>query len=174
MLQLENISKAYGEKELFNDLNVTITDDARIGLIGVNGTGKSTLLKVIAGLEAPDTGMIHYPKDYTIAYLDQNPIFPKDISVLDYLFAGESKVMAVMRAYEKTLRKLEREPQSEKCQAALMNAQQQMDKHEAWDANAKAKTILTKLGISKFDANVQQLSGGEKKRAAIASTAFSL
>jgi len=168
MLMIDNIEKSYGEKELFKNLNLTITEDARIGLVGVNGTGKSTLLQVIAGLEKPDSGVIHYPKGYRIAYLKQNPDFDTDETILEYIFAGEAPKMKVMRAYEKVLSKLEKNPQSEQIQEKLLNVQQEMDKEEAWEANAQAKTILTKLGITQFEDKVNSLSGGQKKRVAIA------
>src|SRR5699024_11618322 len=116
MLMIDNIEKSYGEKQLFKNLNLTITEDARIGLVGVNGTGKSTLLQVIAGVEKPDSGVIHYPKGYRIAYLKQNPDIDTGETVLEYIFAGEAPKMKVMRAYEKVLSKLEKNQQSEKIQ----------------------------------------------------------
>jgi ATP-binding cassette subfamily F protein uup len=168
MLMIENLTKAYGEKLLFKDVQLTITDGARIGLIGVNGTGKSTLLKIIAGKETSDTGQIHYPKEYEIAYLDQNPEFVQEQTVLEYIFAGDSVIMKVMRAYETVLEQLAAKPNDTRLQTALLIEQQEMDKHGAWEANTKAKAILTKLGVTGFHQNVTQLSGGQKKRVAIA------
>src|SRR5699024_6860370 len=168
MLMIDNIEKSYGEKQLFKNLNLTITEDARIGLVGVNGTGKSTLLQVIAGVEKPDSGVIHYPKGYRIAYLKQNPDFDTDETVLEYIFAGEAPKMKVMRAYEKVLSKLEKNPQSEQNQEKLLHVQQEMDKAEAWEANAQAKTILAKLGISQCEVQVSSLCGGQNRRLDIA------
>src|SRR5699024_676263 len=145
MLMIDNIEKSYGEKQLFKNLNLTITEDARIGLVGVNGTGKSTLLQVIAGVEKPDSGVIHYPKGYRIAYLKQNPDFFIYETFYEYIFAGESSYIKVLRSYEKVLSMLEINPQSEQIQEKLLDVQQEMDKEEAWEANAQAKTILTKL-----------------------------
>ena len=168
MLMIEQIEKSYGDKNLFNKLDLTIDNEDRIGLVGVNGTGKSTLLKIIAGIETPDAGEIHLPKDYRIAYLEQNPSFNEDVTVLEYIFDGDAPKMRVMRAYETVLAKLDNEPQNEKLQKELLRLQQEMDKEEAWEANAQAKTILTKLGITQFEAKVTNLSGGQKKRVAIA------
>ena len=168
MLTIENLSKSYGEKVLFEDINTTITSNDRVGLIGVNGTGKSTLLKIIAGIETADEGNIHHPKDYTIEYLAQNPEFIEEVSVLEYIFAGEAKMMQVLRDYERALLQLERNPNDEMTQSHLLYMQQQMDKYDAWEASTVAKTVLTKMGITQFDEKVTMLSGGQKKRVAIA------
>lgn len=168
MLTIENLTKSYGEKLLFEQINTTITSDHRIGLIGVNGTGKSTFLKIIAQLETADEGEIHHPKDYTIQYLAQHPQFEEDVTVLDYIYAGDARVMQVMREYEESLLQLEQNPMNETAQNKLLDVQQRMDKYDAWDASTVAKTILTKMGITQFTENVQALSGGQKKRVAIA------
>src|SRR5699024_12428197 len=101
MLMIDNIEKSYGEKQLFKNLNLTITEDARIGLVGVNETGKSTLLQVIAGVEKQDSGVIHYPKGDRIAYLKQKLDFDTDETDLEYIFAREAPKMKIKRAYEK-------------------------------------------------------------------------
>lgn len=168
MLTIENLKKSYGEKLLFEKINATITNQDRIGLIGVNGTGKSTLLKIIAGIETVDEGEIRHPKDYTIEYLAQNPEFQEEISVLDYIFAGDANIMQVLRGYERSLLQLEKKPNDEEAQNHLLYMQQQMDKYDAWEAGTVAKTVLTKMGITQFDEQVRTLSGGQKKRVAIA------
>src|SRR5690625_2649020 len=113
MLTIENLSKSYGEKVLIDSINTTITSNDRVVIIGVNGTGKSTLLKIIAGIETADEGNIHHPKDYTIEYLAQNPEFIEEVSVLEYIFAGEAKIMQVLRDYERALLQLEQNPNDE-------------------------------------------------------------
>lgn len=168
MLTIDNLGKSYGEKLLFENINNTISGNARIGLIGVNGTGKSTFLKVLAGIETADTGHVSHPKDYTIEYLSQNPALDGDLTVMEQIYYGGSTVMKVMREYEQALINLECDPVSEKAQNQLIHMQGEMDKENAWEANTTAKTILTKLGITSFDKRVSELSGGQKKRVAIA------
>ena len=168
MYSFENLTMKYGEKTLFNSISAIIKPHDRIGLIGVNGTGKSTLLKVLAGIEQADAGRLDHPQAYRIEYLAQNPELTSNMSVLDYIYYGDSDVMIALRAYETALYELEVDSKSEANQAGLLKAQQQMDLHNAWDANTLAKTILTKLGVSQFDLAMNELSGGQKKRVAIA------
>lgn len=168
MLTIENIEKSYGDKLLFQNINSTIANNARIGLIGVNGTGKSTFLKIIAGLEVPDEGKIIHPKEYNIEYLSQNPELDRSLTVIEQIYYGEATVMKVMREYEYALQQLDADPTDEKFQEKLLKAQQEMDKHDAWEANTAAKTILTQLGVTDFDKTIGELSGGQKKRIAIA------
>ncbi|MFC2949548.1 ABC-F family ATP-binding cassette domain-containing protein [Virgibacillus sediminis] len=168
MLTIENLTKSYGEKVLFNDITCTIIDRERIGLIGVNGTGKSTFLKTIAGLESPEQGTIKHPKDYHIEYLAQDPVMDADRTVIEQIYYGETDMMRVMREYERALAKLNERPESEEAQTAVMKTQQLMDQYDAWEANTAAKTVLTKLGITDFNKKVTDLSGGQKKRVAIA------
>lgn len=168
MLTIENLSRSYGNKILFQSISSTINGQDRIGLIGVNGTGKSTLLRTIAGIETPEQGTIEHPRDYRIEYLEQEPELDPDLTVIEQIYYGEATVMQVMRQYEKTLQQLALSPENEKLQLQLLEAQQQMDKYEAWDTSTIAKTILTKLGITDFSKDVSQLSGGQKKRVALA------
>ncbi|MFB4168547.1 ABC-F family ATP-binding cassette domain-containing protein [Virgibacillus sp. JSM 102003] len=168
MLTIENLYKSYGDKVLFQDVTCTITQNDRIGLIGVNGTGKSTFLKVIAGMDTPEKGSIKHAKDYQIEYLAQDPELDPNLTVIEQIYYGESTIMKVMREYETALQALEQDSASEKAQSKLLKMQQQMDEQEAWEANTSAKTVLTKLGITDFHKNVTELSGGQKKRVAIA------
>ncbi|CQR46103.1 putative ABC transporter ATP-binding proteinc/MT2552 [Paraliobacillus sp. PM-2] len=168
ILAVENVVKTYGDKQLFDYVSFSISQKERIGLIGVNGTGKSTLMKVIAGLEDMDQGTIHHAKDFRITYLNQDPELNETSTVLEEVFAGEATVMVLMRQYEQVLIELEEQPNNQALQNQLMQLQQQMDRLEAWDANTTAKMILTKLGITSFNQPVHQLSGGQKKRVAMA------
>ncbi|MFD1360768.1 ABC-F family ATP-binding cassette domain-containing protein [Lentibacillus salinarum] len=168
MLTVENLYKSYGDKTLLNDISCTIKPNDRIGLIGVNGTGKSTFLKVIAGLDTAEKGAIQHAKDYHIEYLAQEPELEPDLTVIEQIYYGEAVIMKVMREYEQVLLQLQENPNNEKIQARLLDKQQQMDEYEAWEANTAAKTVLTKLGITDFHRHVAGLSGGQKKRVAIA------
>lgn len=168
MLIIENLHKSYGDKVLFNDISCTITDKERIGLIGVNGTGKSSFLKVIAGIESPEKGNLKHAKDYRIEYLAQDPILDPNLTVIDQIYYGGSTIMKLMRAYEAALLKLQEDAENSTYQQELLKLQQKMDEAEAWEANTAAKTILTKLGITDFGKKVTELSGGQQKRVAIA------
>ncbi|WP_064091379.1 ABC-F family ATP-binding cassette domain-containing protein [Rossellomorea aquimaris] len=168
MLAAENLSKTYGEKTLFKEISFSINEKERVGLIGVNGTGKSSLLKLIAGIEEYDTGELTMPNDYQISYLHQDPAFDGDLTVIQQVFRGEAKIIQAMRQYEMALMSLERHPEDPGVQDRLFEAQKQMDVLHAWDANANAKSILTKLGIEDFSKKMKELSGGQKKRVALA------
>ncbi|MDQ0197601.1 ABC-F family ATP-binding cassette domain-containing protein [Neobacillus ginsengisoli] len=168
MLTVENVSKTYGEKQLFNDISFTIAEKERIGLIGVNGTGKSSLLKIIAGRDLPDDGKIIAGKDYSISFLDQQPEFDPERTVLEQVFSGEAPILRLMREYEKTLLILHAAPNDSKVQEQLFQLQKQMDSLDAWDASTNAKSILMKLGIEDFGEKIGNLSGGQKKRVALA------
>ncbi|PVE74765.1 ABC-F family ATP-binding cassette domain-containing protein [Priestia megaterium] len=168
MLTVENLTKTYGEKELFHQLTFTITENERIGLIGVNGTGKSTLLKIIAGLELRDEGDIVHAKDYSVTYLPQHPDFDEDLTVLEQVFSGDTPLLNLLKNYELALYALEQDSANEKNQQTLYDLQQKMDAMNAWEANSNAQSILTKLGISNMSAKIGELSGGQKKRVSIA------
>lgn len=168
MLTAENLSKSYGDKLLFEALDFTIREEERVGLIGVNGSGKSTLLRAIAGIEPADKGTVRHAKEYGIEYLAQEPELDNAQTVLEQIYYGDSTIMRLLRRYEQALFQLEANPDNEVLQGKLMDLQQEMDKEDAWEANTQAKTILTKLGITTFHEKVGKLSGGQKKRVALA------
>ncbi|MQR96060.1 ABC-F family ATP-binding cassette domain-containing protein [Fictibacillus phosphorivorans] len=168
ILLVENLYKTYGEKTLFDDITFSISDKQRIGLIGPNGTGKSSLLKAIAGLEPAERGTLSHANTFQIEYVAQEPELDEELSVLDQIYFGDSLIMKTMREYEQSLIDLESDPSNEKKLKRLMNSQQKMDENEAWEANTIAKTVLTKLGLRDFSRQVKHLSGGQKKRVAIA------
>ncbi|RFU65463.1 ABC-F family ATP-binding cassette domain-containing protein [Peribacillus glennii] len=170
VFRIENLEKIQGEKLLFKDISFSITEGDKIGIIGVNGTGKSTLLNIIAGLEESDRGAVDHPKDYTISYLSQAPVFDEGLSVLEYLFAAETPIFSLIKDYEQTLLVLQEHPEDTNVQERLLKLQQSMDETNGWDTNANAKTILTKLGLYDFSKKLSELSGGQKKRAALART----
>ncbi|MCP8968933.1 ABC-F family ATP-binding cassette domain-containing protein [Ectobacillus ponti] len=168
MLTVEHLSKSYGEKPLFQDLSFSITEGQHIGIIGVNGTGKSTMLKILAGLEQADEGQISQTRGYTISYLAQQPEFAENLTVLEQVFYGDTPLIRLLREYEAALLDLEKDPMNEQLQQHIFMLQQRMDAMDAWDASANAKALLTKLGIHDFTAVVGTLSGGQKKRVAMA------
>ncbi|MUV36701.1 putative ABC transporter ATP-binding protein YfmR [Lentibacillus sp. JNUCC-1] len=168
MLTVEQLYQSIGDKTLFDHISFIIGKHDRIGLIGVNGTGKSSLLKAIAGIEPPEKGTIKAPGDYHIEYLSQEVELDPALTVIEQIYYGESEVMKAMRHYEQALLELQLNPNSSSAQTNLIKHQQKMDEINAWEANTQAKTILTKLGIADFDKPVTALSGGQKKRVAIA------
>ncbi|MCX7920551.1 MAG: ABC-F family ATP-binding cassette domain-containing protein [Clostridia bacterium] len=169
ILSAEGISKSYSEKILLEDISIGINEGEKIGLIGINGTGKSTLMKIIAGVEQPDSGRIIIGNKVKIGYLDQNPDFERGITVLQQVFNGDSPVMSLLREYEDTLQKLNENPGDSGLEKRLVGLSQRMDAMEAWTVETEAKNILTKLGILDFQADVGTLSGGQRKRVAMAS-----
>lgn len=168
ILAVDQLVKTYGDKQLFDHISFSIETKERIGLIGVNGTGKSTLMKVIAGIEGADQGQLHHAKNFQITYLQQEPDLDETRTVLEEVFAGEAETMVLMRKYEQLLMELEDQPENSTLQNRLIDLQAQMDQLGAWDSNTTAKMILTKLGITEFNQSVYQLSGGQKKRVALA------
>ncbi|MGI5997428.1 MAG: ABC-F family ATP-binding cassette domain-containing protein [Lutispora sp.] len=160
ILNAENISKSYSEKILLKNISLSINEGDKIGVIGINGTGKSTLLKIIAGLEIPDEGKITKGSSINIEYLSQSPDFNPGATVLEQIFRGDTAVMKVIREYEKALEANDTE--------AIIRLTRDMDALDAWSIEVEAKTILTKLGIDDFNAKIGTLSGGQKKRIALA------
>lgn len=168
MISIENMTKTYGEKQLFNNISFTIAEKERVGLIGVNGTGKSSLLKIVAGIDGPDLGEIVRPKDYRIAYLSQSPHLDEELTVIDQVFQGDAPALKILRDYEKTLKLLNERPEDKKIQDRLFEQQRQMDAMGGWDTDTNAKSILAKLGIEDYHKKIAALSGGQKKRVALA------
>jgi len=169
VLTAENLTKSYGEKVLFTDISFGIDEGEKIGIIGVNGTGKSTLLKILAGIEWPDQGRVTMGNSIRLEYLPQNPEFEDTATVLQQVFKGNSPEMKLLREYESALEKLNEDPDEPILQQKLIALGQQMDELDAWQLENEAKTILNKLGISGFDTLVGTLSGGQRKRVALAS-----
>lgn len=168
ILTVEQLTKSYGEKILFQDASFGMEDGDKIGIIGVNGTGKSTFLRVIAGLEPPDSGKISIGGRIRVRYLSQNPEFAPDNTVLQQVFEGELPEMKAIREYTETMELLELHPHDEALQQKLLKLSQQMDNLQAWQMESDAKIILSKLGIRNYDAKMGTLSGGQRKRVALA------
>lgn len=170
IITLENINKSYSEKILLNNVSLGISDGDKIGLIGINGAGKSTFLKVVSGREEFFEGNITKGKNVRIEYLDQNPIFDEDATVLEQVFKGDTKEMKLLKKYEELLDKINscKSEDFDSLNSELIKIQGQIDSLNLWDLESDAKTILTKLGVRNYNEKVGNLSGGQKKRIALA------
>ena len=167
-LIVEKLTKTVGEKTLFNNISFTIVSGEKVGLIGINGTGKSTLLSIIAGDEGADSISKDHPNKYRIAYLPQEPIVDPNLTVLETVFMSDAPIIKLNLDYEQALQALTADPESTTNQNGFAKIQNEMDTHSAWDINAKARTILTRLGIDTFDKKMGELSGGQQKRVSLA------
>ena len=167
-MTLENISKSYSEKILLKDISLGINEGEKIGIIGVNGTGKSTLLKIIAGVEVPDDGTIIKANRVRVEYLPQNPDYNEDFTVLQQVFKGTSSEMKLLLEYEETLTAISNN-YDDNLNNKLISLQEKIDALNLWDLESEAKAVLTKLGITNFNQKVKELSGGQRKRVSLAS-----
>ncbi|HYG57395.1 MAG TPA: ABC-F family ATP-binding cassette domain-containing protein [Symbiobacteriaceae bacterium] len=168
IVSVESLTKSYEEKRLFTQISFGIAERERVGLIGVNGSGKSTLLQTVAGLVPPDEGAVTVRSGLTVEYLAQNPQFDPSATVLDTIFQGDSPSIRGLRDYEQALADLAGRPGDARLQARLADLQLQMDARGLWSLEAQAKSILTRLGIADFGALAGTLSGGQRKRVAMA------
>ncbi|MCB0044878.1 MAG: ABC-F family ATP-binding cassette domain-containing protein [Caldilineaceae bacterium] len=168
LLTIQHLTKQFSERLLFEDADLLINEGDRIGLIGVNGSGKSTLLRIAAGLEAPDQGSVTSPGGVRIEYLAQEPELDDTRTVLEAIFHSDSPQMQLLRAYEETGDALLRAPADSALQTRLMELGGELDRTGGWAAEANAKAILTRLGVTYFDAPIATLSGGQRKRVALA------
>lgn len=171
---LQAVKKDFGIKEILKEASFSIDTTDKVGLIGTNGSGKSTLLKAIAGLESIDSGQILVNSGVRIVYLPQQPDLDEDNTVLEQVFADTGEQMALVREYEEISDKLAHNPEdTEQLMARLSTVMQKMETSDAWEVETKAKIILTKLGISDFEAKIGTLSGGYRKRIALAAALLS-
>jgi len=169
ILSIENLAKTYGEKTLFENISFGIEEGDKIGIVGVNGTGKSTFIKTVAGFVPADHGQLVKSKGMQIEYLSQESELMPENTILMEVFKGTSPIMKVLREYELALDLNQREPENKGCQMKLLKCSQKIDELDGWQMESDAKTILTKLGIYDFSAKVGSLSGGQQKRLALAS-----
>lgn len=160
-LSVENISKSYGERTLFENLSFGINKDQKIAFIAKNGSGKTTILNIIAGKDTPDTGQVVMRKDIKIEFLSQEPELQSDLTIEENIFASDNDILKVIENYEKAL---ENPDDTEIYQKAF----EAMDRHQAWDFETQYKQILSKLKLDNLKQTVNNLSGGQKKRLALA------
>lgn len=168
LITLENISKSYSEKILANNVSLGINEGEKIGLIGVNGTGKSSFLKIVAGVEEPDEGIVTKGNRVRIEYLAQTPDYDDNATVLEQVFKGNSEEMRILREYEELLEKIDKGEVKGDDSERLIKLQGKIDALNLWDMESEAKNVLTKLGITNFEEKVGNLSGGQKKRIMLA------
>lgn len=167
ILSAENLGHSYGVRTLFKNISFNIEEGDKIGVIGVNGTGKSTLLRDIATGE-PGEGKITKNGTCVIEYLPQDPAFDPDATVLEQVFRGESPQLDVVRRYEEAVQQAAAEPENKAARQKLLALQQEMDSKFAWQMESEAKAVLDKLGITDLQQPMKELSGGQRKRVALA------
>ena len=160
-ISVENISKSYGDRTLFSNLSFGINKNQKVAFVAKNGTGKTSILNIIAGLDTPDEGQVIQRKDIQIAYLSQNQIFDDSLSVEQTIFATENRILPIIKQYEKAL---ENPEDSDNYQKAF----DLMDQHNAWDFETQYKLVLSKLKLTNLSMKVGKLSGGQKKRLSLA------
>ena len=159
-MQVENLTKSFGDHLLFENISFGIADNQRVALIAKNGAGKTTLLNIIAGKEDYKNGNITFRRDLRVGYLDQDPDFPKELSVLDACLQTDNEAVRTIAAYEHCMLSENHE--------GLDEILSQMDLHKAWDYETRIKQILGKLKITNFEQKIGKLSGGQLKRVALA------
>ena len=159
-LQIDNLTKSFGDLVLFENISLGIAEGQRVGLIAKNGSGKTTLLNIIAGKEGYDSGNIVFRRDLRVDYLEQDPQYPEELTVLEACFHHGNSTVELIKEYERCM-ETEGHP-------GLENLLARMDQEKAWEYEQKAKQILSQLKIRNFDQKVKQLSGGQLKRVALA------
>jgi len=160
-LSVENISKSFGERVLFENLSFGINKDQKIAFVAKNGTGKTSILKIITGEDTPDSGQIVMRKEIKMAFLSQEPSLQQELTIEESIFASDNEILKVIEQYEKALEN----PEDEE---AYQKAFEKMDLHNAWDFETQYKQILFKLKLEDLKLKVKNLSGGQKKRLALA------
>ena len=168
LVTIENVKKQYSERVLLEKANLLINSGDRIGLIGLNGSGKTTLLRLIAGLESQDEGNLIVWGGVRRQYVAQEPELDASLTVLQQIFTSDSPQMKLLLAYEQVVDELHTRPQDSHLLTRLSDLSHEMDQHNGWVAENNAKTILTQLGISEFHTLIGHLSGGQRKRVALA------
>lgn len=163
-LSAESISKTFGDRWLFKNLTFGISKGEKIALVGINGSGKTTLLNVLAGVFPPDEGLVSTRKGISVGYLGQNPVFDEEKTVLDTLFSEKNPIMDAIKQYEDSLNHQVTDADFDRLSKAI----ERMDDLKAWDYEVKVKQILGRLGIHDMDKQVRLLSGGQRKRVAMA------
>ena len=171
VISLQNIEKSYGTRLLFKEVSMTFTTEKRLGLVGINGTGKSTFLKILAGRMEADKGTIERNGKASIYYLAQTPDFDAESTLLEAVLDGDHPRLQMVKAFERISREYRQMQESGKDDAKIsrnyMNALEQMDQQDGWQVEQEARIILSKLGFPDVEQKVAMLSGGQKRRLAL-------
>ncbi|MGP6139827.1 ABC-F family ATP-binding cassette domain-containing protein [Jeotgalibaca sp. A127] len=167
-LKAIGLSKSHGIKQLFENISFTIREGEYVGLIGQNGSGKSSLMRIIAELDTPDEGKIEKANDYRINYLPQEPDFDESKTIFQTVFSSDSPLIKTVRHYEEALARLTADSDNVSNQEAYSRAEQEMNTNDAWQAEVQFKTILNKLGLENLEQKIGELSGGQRKRVGLA------
>lgn len=167
LLSVDSISKSYGVRVLFENVSFGIEEGQKVALVARNGAGKSTLLRIISGKDLPDSGKITIRKDIKVGYLDQDPEFPQNVSIQEAIFTSNTPVINAIKEYELAV-ELSQKNHNDENALRLEKAIAQMDLLKAWDYEVKIKEILSKLDIHHLNQNIDSLSGGQRKRVALA------
>ena len=167
LLSVENLTKQYHQRQLFEDITFGIGQGQKVALIGRNGTGKSTLLKILSGVEVPDSGQVVYRSGVQVGYLPQHPKFTEGQNVRDALFDSTNSNLSILAEYEYLLEVINDKPELGDRFQEVMS---QIDSHNLWDFESTVKQILGKLGIHDLQQSIQSLSGGQRRRVALAKT----
>lgn len=164
-LRAENLTSTYGEKTLFDHISFLIKEHDRIGLIGVNGSGKTSLLNVISGQTSAEGGTIDHPHDYSIGYLQQQPPLDPEKKIIDAVLAGDQPIFRLIRQYEDLTNNFSGSSEDNE---RLVILQRQMDQQNAWEVQSRVETVLTQLKITDMNAKIGEMSGGQQKRVGLA------
>ena len=168
LLTFDRVRKDYGTKPLLDEVSFVIEADEKVGVIGANGSGKTTLLRLAAGIEPPDGGRVFAGSGARIGFLPQRPEMAPEATVLDAVFAGDGPLATTLREYEKTVHALEGAPEDTELAARMTNLAHKLDAEGGWDLEAQARAVLDRLGITDLDQTVGTMSGGQRKRVALA------
>ena len=169
MISLQQVSKDFGVKTLLASVNLEVGPKDRLGLIGTNGSGKSTLMRVMSGLEPPGEGKVQINPRSRVIYVDQNPTLDPERTVLEQVFAGSGEKMQLVKRYEGLIRQLEADPSDAALLGELSGLSSRMDELKAWELERQCQEVLSRLGICDHQRKVGELSGGYRKRLALAS-----
>ena len=167
-LSVNKLQQSVGARTLYHDVSFKINTADRIGLIGLNGVGKTTLLNSLIDQQLLRQKVIEHPHDYQISYLRQTPQFDKSLTVIEAILQGEEPLYVTVRRYEQVLNQYSRQPEDAQVAKRFFQAQEDMDRIDGWEFQASVETILTKLGIKDFNQTIGQLSGGQQRRVALA------